>query len=505
MVVRAIQQPLAEALGQPIVVENRGGAGGSIGTGHAARQKPDGYTILMAATGYVVNPSLYEKIYYDPLKDFAPVAEVTTFPVIYTVRPDLGVKSMQELIAYARTRPGGLNYATPGAGTLPHLAAELLKLNAGIEMVHIPYAGAGPAAQALLSKTVDVASISISVAKPQIDAGNFVGLAVSGGERWPELPDVPTIAEAGIPAALADTWQGLMVPAGTPKDIVDRLARGDHRGRAPPGRARTAAQGRLPCHRPRARRIPQAHRRGTAEVEDCDRERAASPCRASERAIAKQERGDDVTSPVLFETRNDCLDVILNRPDEGNLITNEMGQEIARTLRAVGPQIKLIRLRGNGANFSKGRQAPKIDRETMTALDMRHHIAEVPLELYGAVKEARAPTLAIVQGEALGVGCALAAVCDITIAADNATFQVPELEHNIAPTLVMWAFLNRVPYKTAAYLVYSREKITAQRAELLGLVTKVVPAGKSRRRSRGAVAKPVEPALSRRCKGSRSS
>ena len=225
VVVRAIQQPLAEALGQPIVVENRGGAGGSLGTGYAARQKPDGYTILMAATGYAVNPSLYEKIYYDPLKDFEPVAEVTTFPVIYAVRPDIGVKSMKELIAYAKKRAGGLNYSTPGAGTLPHLAAELLKLNTGIEMVHIPYPGAAPAAQALLSKTVDVASISISVAKPQIDAGNFIGLAVSGGERWPELPDVPTIVEAGFPAALADTWQGLMVPAGTPKDIIERLAK----------------------------------------------------------------------------------------------------------------------------------------------------------------------------------------------------------------------------------------------------------------------------------------
>jgi enoyl-CoA hydratase/carnithine racemase len=178
----------------------------------------------------------------------------------------------------------------------------------------------------------------------------------------------------------------------------------------------------------------------------------------------------------LFETKDGCLDVILNRPDEGNLITNEMGLEIARSLRALGPDIKLIRLRGNGANFSKGRQSPKIDRATMTALDMRYHVAEVPLELYGAVKEARVPTLAIVQGEALGVGCALAAVCDITIAAEDAVFQVPELEHNIAPTLVMWAFVNRVPYKTAAHLVFSREKSTAQRAELLGLVTKVVPA-----------------------------
>jgi len=181
-----------------------------------------------------------------------------------------------------------------------------------------------------------------------------------------------------------------------------------------------------------------------------------------------------VTSPVLFETKADCLDVVLNRPAEGNLITNEMGAEIARVLRDIGPEIKLVRLRGNGAHFCKGRQAPQIDRATMTPLQVRHPVAEVPLALYAAVKEARAPTLAIVQGEALGVGCALAAVCDLTIAAEDAIFQVPELNHNIAPTLVMWALLNRVPYKTVAHLVYSRERIGAQRAEALGLVTKLV-------------------------------
>jgi tripartite-type tricarboxylate transporter receptor subunit TctC len=224
VVVRAIQQPLSEALGQPIVVENRGGAGGSVGAGVVARARPDGYTLLMAATGFVVNPSLYDKVQYDPLKDFDQVAELTTFPVIYTVRPDMGAKTLAELIALAKARPGTLNYSTPGAGTLPHLAAELLKLHAQIDMVHIPYAGAAPAAQALLSKTVDVASTSITVAKPQIEGGAMIGLAVSGAERWPELPDVPTVAEAGVPAALADTWQGIMVPAGTPKETIDRLA-----------------------------------------------------------------------------------------------------------------------------------------------------------------------------------------------------------------------------------------------------------------------------------------
>jgi tripartite-type tricarboxylate transporter receptor subunit TctC len=224
VVVRAIQQPLAEALGQPIVIENRGGAGGSVGYGYVARARPDGYTLLMAATGFVVNPSLYDKVQYDPLADFEQVAELSTFPVIYTVRPDMGVSTLQEFIAYAKARPGVLNYSTPGAGTLPHLATELLKLHAGVDMVHIPYSGAAPAAQALLSKTVDVASTSITVAKPQIGVGAMKGLAVSGSERWPELPDVPTVGEAGVPAALADTWQGIMVPAGTPKEIVERLA-----------------------------------------------------------------------------------------------------------------------------------------------------------------------------------------------------------------------------------------------------------------------------------------
>jgi tripartite-type tricarboxylate transporter receptor subunit TctC len=224
VVVRAIQQPFAEALGQPIIVENRGGAGGSIGAAYVARARPDGYTLLMAATGFVVNPSLYDKVQYDPLKDFDQVAELTTFPVIYTVLPDMGVSTLQELIAYAKARPGKLNYSTPGAGTLPHLAAELLKLNTGIEMVHIPYPGAAPAAQALLSKTVEVASTSITVAKPQIEAGTMKGLAVTGVERWPELPNVPTVGEVGVPAALADTWQGIMVPAGTPREIVERLA-----------------------------------------------------------------------------------------------------------------------------------------------------------------------------------------------------------------------------------------------------------------------------------------
>jgi tripartite-type tricarboxylate transporter receptor subunit TctC len=225
VVVRIIQQPLSEALGQPVIVENRGGAGGNIGFGFVARARPDGYTLLLAPNSFTVNPSLYEKAPYDPFKDFEPVAEISFFPVAFAVRPDLNVNTLAELIARAKETPGRLNYSTPGPGTLPHLATELLKLRTGIDMVHIPYSGAAPAAQALISKTVDVGTMSISVAMPLIQAGQLKALAVTGAERWPDLPDVPTVEETGVPASVSETWQGVLVPAGTPPDVVERLAK----------------------------------------------------------------------------------------------------------------------------------------------------------------------------------------------------------------------------------------------------------------------------------------
>ena len=185
----------------------------------------DGYTLLLAPNSFAVNPSLYDKISYDPLKDFEPVAEISFFPNIFAVRPDVGLNTLQELIARAKERPGSLNYSTPGPGTAPHLTTELLKQRAGIDMVHIPYAGAAPAAQALLSKTVDVGTMSISVAMPQIQSGNLKGLAVTGAERWPDLPDIPTVAEAGVPESVSEPWQGILVPTGTPADVVERLAK----------------------------------------------------------------------------------------------------------------------------------------------------------------------------------------------------------------------------------------------------------------------------------------
>ncbi len=225
VVVRIIQQPLSDALGQPVVVENRGGAGGNIGFGFVARARPDGYTLLLAPNSFAVNASLYDKAPYDPFKDFEPVAEISFFPVMFAVRPDMGVSTLAELIARAKASPGSLNYSTPGQGTLPHLATELLKLRTGIDMVHIPYAGAAPAAHALIGRIVDVGTMSITVAMPQIQAGTLKGLAVTGAERWPELPDIPTVEEAGVPSSVSETWQGVLVPANTPKEVVDRLAK----------------------------------------------------------------------------------------------------------------------------------------------------------------------------------------------------------------------------------------------------------------------------------------
>src|SRR5215831_941584 len=224
IVARILSEPLAKALGQPIVIDNRAGAGGNIGMGAAARAPADGYTILIAATGLAANPSLYPKVPFDPLKDFVAIAHLAYFPSVVTVRPGLGVNSLSELIAYAKANPGKLNYASSGVGTVPHLAAEMLKLSAGIDMVHIPFHGATPALQALLADSVEVGLMSMSAALPQVKAGNLKALAVTGRERWPELLDVPTLGEAGFPRAVAEAWQGFLAPAGTSDEAINRIA-----------------------------------------------------------------------------------------------------------------------------------------------------------------------------------------------------------------------------------------------------------------------------------------
>jgi tripartite-type tricarboxylate transporter receptor subunit TctC len=222
---RIIGDALGEALGQPVVIENRGGAGGNIGMGIVARAKPDGYTLLLAPSSFVINPSLQKTVPYDPIKDFAPISELTYFVVALTVAADSDIDSVAKLITRIKEKPGTFSYGTPGTGTQSHLVGEQIKQRTGIDMVHVPYAGAGPAAQAVLGHILPLAIVSLSVATPLINAGRLRGLAVTGRERWPDLPNVPTLQEAGLPDVTSESWQGILAPAGTPPEIVERLAK----------------------------------------------------------------------------------------------------------------------------------------------------------------------------------------------------------------------------------------------------------------------------------------
>lgn len=224
VIARIISEPLRASLGQPVVVENRGGAGGNLGMGLVARAAPDGYTLLLVSSVFAVNPAMYKSVPYDPLKDFVPVAGLASFPNILVSHPAAGIASIPQLIAKAKAEPGKLNYATSGAGTSGHLSVELLKLRSGVDLVHIPYTGAGPATQAVLGKTVDIGSMSISTALPYVSK-ELVPLAVTGHERWPGLTEVPTLEQAGIANAVTETWLGVFAPAGTPPAIVERLGK----------------------------------------------------------------------------------------------------------------------------------------------------------------------------------------------------------------------------------------------------------------------------------------
>ena len=221
---RVLATHLGEALSGNVVVENRPGAGGNIGIGYAAHAEPDGYTLLITSSAYVVNPGLYTKIPSDPYQDFAPIAELGTSPNVILVDPKLGVNSIPDLIARARANPNELNYASPGIGTTPHLSAELLKIVAGIQMTHVPFSGAGPAIQAVLGGTTQVAFAALPPAHPHIVSGALKALAVTGSHRWFDLPDVPTMVELGYKDFISDTFQGFLAPAKTPPAIVELLS-----------------------------------------------------------------------------------------------------------------------------------------------------------------------------------------------------------------------------------------------------------------------------------------
>ncbi len=221
---RTVAPLLQEALGSSFIVENIGGGGGNIGMGRVARSDPDGYTLLLSTSGYVVNPGLYATLPYDPIKDFAPVAELGVSPNVIAVLPTLGVKSVKELVTLAAKDQSKFNIATPPVGTTPQLAAELFKVANKLKNVAvIIHTGGGQALQALLSNSVQINIGVLAPAHPQIKAGTVVGLAVTSDKRWHDLPDVPTMVELGYKDFVSETYTALLAPAKTPPDIVATL------------------------------------------------------------------------------------------------------------------------------------------------------------------------------------------------------------------------------------------------------------------------------------------
>jgi tripartite-type tricarboxylate transporter receptor subunit TctC len=221
---RAIAQELTRSFGQQVIVDNRPGAAGTIGSDIAAKAPGDGYTIVMGSSPtHAIAPSLYANLPYEPLRDFVPVTLVATVPNVLVLHPSIPVRSVKDLVALARAQPGKLNFASTGNGTSQHLSAELFKTLAGVEMVHVPYKGTAPALTELLAGQVDLAFDNMPALIPHIKSGKLRALAVTPAKRSATMPELPTIAEAGLPGYDASVWFGTLVPAGTPRTIVQRL------------------------------------------------------------------------------------------------------------------------------------------------------------------------------------------------------------------------------------------------------------------------------------------
>ena len=221
---RAISKHLTETLGQSVIIDNRPGASGIIGTETAARAAPDGYTLLMAGSGQMsINPSLYRKLPYDPFRDFTAITLVASFPSLLTVHPSLPVKNIKDLIALAKARPGQINYASSGTGSGSHLGMELFKSMAGVNLIHIPFKGAGPALTDLIAGQVSVLFNNPMSSMPYAQAGRIRAIAVTGVKRLQAMPEIPTVGESGLPGFDASVWLGLFAPAGTPADITTRI------------------------------------------------------------------------------------------------------------------------------------------------------------------------------------------------------------------------------------------------------------------------------------------
>ena len=226
LIARPLAEKLASTLGQPVVVDNRGGATGTIGAAAVANAPADGYTLLLGTTNEIaMSPTLYKSLPYDPTKAFAPVAPVAEFPNVLVIGPSVKANSLKELIALAKAKPGKLTFASSGAGSTNHLTAELFKSIAGVDVVHVPYKGGGPALNDLLGGHVDAMFATLPSAVAHIKAGKLKALAVTGERRSGALPDVPTATEAGAPGLVVTTWNGVLAPAGTPPAVLERLHR----------------------------------------------------------------------------------------------------------------------------------------------------------------------------------------------------------------------------------------------------------------------------------------
>ena len=220
---RMLAQKLPQRWGQPLVIDNRAGAGGIIGTEIVAKADPDGHTLLVVALGYAANPFLYEKLPYRTPQDFAAITVLASAPNVLVVHPSVAAKSVGELIALAKAKPGALVYATSGVGTSGHLAMELFKRMAGVDMVHVPYKGAGASTAAIVAGQVQVLSTALGAAFPQIKSGRLRALAVTGLKRTPVAPEIPTAAESGLPGYVVDGWFAALAPSKTPPRVVERL------------------------------------------------------------------------------------------------------------------------------------------------------------------------------------------------------------------------------------------------------------------------------------------